>query len=261
MSEEKIISVFGRKIKQSDAIKLAGLLVFFALMVGIVIALWPMLAGLFEPGGVERAVENIQDGGATGVLILLGMQLLQIIVAFIPGEVVQVAAGMIYGPIGGSIIILVGCVISSALIYQLVHRLGAPFVQAMISEKHMQQFRGFENSGKLNITVFILFLVPAFPKDALTYIVPLTHMKMSTFLLLSTIGRIPGVVVSTYAASGLVKGDIMSSVIIFAVAAAILVVALLLRKKIMKAIHGHHAHDSRIEPAEGASQRKGDLHE
>lgn len=267
MTEEKTISVFGRKIKQSDLIKLIGLLAFFALVIVVVVAAWPTIMGLFEPGGVERAIASIQNGGIGGVFILLGMQLLQIIVAFIPGEVVQVAAGMIYGAVGGSLIILLGCVISSAIIYQLVHRLGAPFVQAMVSEKHMRRFQGFENSGKLNVTVFILFLIPAFPKDVLTYIVPLSHMKMSTFLVLSTAGRIPGVVVSTYAASGLISGDFVSSVIIFAVLAVLLIAAVLLRKKIAKVIHEkfghgehHFSHHQAVEPSQ-AAERKGNNHE
>ena len=101
--------------------KLVGLVVFIALLFGIVAALWPSFSMLFEPDGLDRMIESIQSQGPVGVLILLGLQLLQIVVAFIPGEVVQVAAGMLYGPLFGTLIILLGCVISSSLIYMLVH--------------------------------------------------------------------------------------------------------------------------------------------
>lgn len=239
MEQEKEITLFGKKIKQSDLIKLVGLVVFIVLITAIVVAIWPTLSIVFEPGGVETLIELITSQGPLGVLILLGMQLLQIIVAFIPGEVVQIAAGMMYGPLWGSVVILVGCVLSSMVVYELVHKLGAPFVRSMVGEKQLLKFRQFELSGKLGVTVFILFLIPGFPKDVLIYIVPLSDMNLRTFLLLSTIGRTPGVIISTYAAAGLADGNIVTSVIIFVVAALIAIIVLLLRNRIIDAISRH----------------------
>lgn len=239
MEQEKEITLFGKKIKQSDLIKLVGLVVFIVLITAIVVAIWPTLSIVFEPGGVETLIELITSQGPLGVLILLGMQLLQIIVAFIPGEVVQIAAGMMYGPLWGSVVILVGCVLSSMVVYELVHKLGAPFVRSMVGEKQLLKFRQFELSGKFGVTVFILFLIPGFPKDVLTYIVPLSDMNLRTFLLFSTIGRIPGVIISTYAAAGLADGNIVTSVIIFVVAALIAIIVLLLRNRIIDAISRH----------------------
>ena len=239
MEQEKEITLFGKKIKQSDLIKLVGLVVFIVLITAIVVAIWPTLSIVFEPGGVETLIELITSQGPLGVLILLGMQLLQIIVAFIPGEVVQIAAGMMYGPLWGSVVILVGCVLSSMVVYELVHKLGAPFVRSMVGEKQLLKFRQFELSGKFGVTVFILFLIPGFPKDVLTYIVPLSDMNLRTFLLLSTIGRTPGVIISTYAAAGLADGNIVTSVIIFVVVALIAIIVLLLRNRIIDAISRH----------------------
>ena len=239
MEQEKEITLFGKKIKQSDLIKLVGLVVFIVLITAIVVAIWHTLSIVFEPGGVETLIELITSQGPLGVLILLGMQLLQIIVAFIPGEVVQIAAGMMYGPLWGSVVILVGCVLSSMVVYELVHKLGAPFVRSMVGEKQLLKFRQFELSGKFGVTVFILFLIPGFPKDVLTYIVPLSDMNLRTFLLLSTIGRTPGVIISTYAAAGLADGNIVTSVIIFVVAALIAIIVLLLRNRIIDVISRH----------------------
>ena len=239
MEQEKEITLFGKKIKQSDLIKLVGLVVFIVLITAIVVAIWPTLSIVFEPGGVETLIELITSQGPLGVLILLGMQLLQIIVAFIPGEVVQIAAGMMYGPLWGSVVILVGCVLSSMVVYELVHKLGAPFVRSMVGENQLLKFRQFELSGKFGVTVFILFLIPGFPKDVLIYIVPLSDMNLRTFLLLSTIGRTPGVIISTYAAAGLADGNIVTSVIIFVVAALIAIIVLLLRNRIIDAISRH----------------------
>ncbi len=221
---------------RSTIFKFVGLIAFIALIVGIVVLAWPYLADVFTEGGVDRLVERVQDAGWMGVFILLGMQFLQIVVAFIPGEVVQLAAGLMYGPWLGSLLVLVGCVISSTVVYQLVHRLGAPFVQGMVSTEHLDKFRKFENSGKLDIVVFVLFLIPGMPKDVFTYLVPLTDMEYKRFIVLTTVGRIPGVVGSTYAASGFASGDVVGPVVVLAVLAVIAIVAIVFRDRILDAV-------------------------
>ena len=177
-----------------------------------------MIGRLFTQGP-EALANEIRSAGPLGVLILLGIQFLQIILVLIPGEVVQLAAGMMYGPWLGALIIVVGCVVSSFVIYQLVHRLGQPFVEDMVSTKYLDKFREFEKSGRLNTIVFILFLIPGMPKDVFTYLVPLTDMPIKTYLLITTIARFPGIIMSTYAASGFMDGNIKQSIIILVVLA------------------------------------------
>lgn len=230
--EEKTVA--GHPMPAADIFKFAGLIAFFLIMIVVCAAAWPMIHELFEPGGVDRVTSDIRNAGPWGFLILLAIQFLQIVVAFIPGEVVQVAAGMIYGPWVGALIIWLGCIVSSAFIFVLVHKLGAPFVQAMVPEKYMGKFREWEKSPKFNAIVFILFLIPGLPKDVFTYITPLTHMSLRDFVLISNVARIPGIVLSTYAAAGLVNGDIVRSVVIFVVVAIVAVVALVVYGRVTK---------------------------
>ena len=229
-------TIFGRSIDRSTAIKFAGLIAFIVVIAIIVAVMWPYIADVFTEGGVDRLVERVRNAGPGGVFILLGMQFLQIIVAFIPGEVVQLAAGLMYGPWLGALIILIGCVCSSAIVYKLVHALGAPFVQSMVSTEHLEKFRKFEESGKLDVVVFILFLIPAMPKDVFTYIVPLTDMKLGRFLTLTTLGRVPGVLASTYVAHGLSRGEMIGPIVIVAIVAILAIVAVVFRDKIMNAL-------------------------
>lgn len=234
---QEVTTVRGRETTRSDIFKFGGLIAFFALMVIVVILIWPYIHEVFEPGGLSRVIDDVRNAGPLGFLILLAMQFMQIVVAFVPGEVVQMAAGMMYGPWLGAAVILLGCIISSAFVFAVVHRLGAPFVRDMVPTKYLDKFNAFEESGKLSIVVFILFLIPAMPKDTFTYLVPLTNMRMRDFLVLSNVGRIPGIVISTYAANGLVDGNITQSIIIFAVVAVIAIVAIVFRDKIMNLFH------------------------
>ncbi|MCL1797272.1 MAG: VTT domain-containing protein [Eggerthellaceae bacterium] len=232
-ADDKTLS---KRVKNADIFKFAGLMLFFVLVAIIIFFLKPYFSGIFEPGGLNQILADIRGAGAAGVLVLFAMQFVTHIVVFVPGEITQFAAGILYGPWLGALIILICCIISSAFIFMLVHKLGAPFVQSVVPPNFLGKFREFEKTSKLSIIVFVLFLIPGLPKDSFTYLVPLTDMRMRDFLLLSNTGRIPGILVSTYAASGFVEGRIWQSVVIFAIAAAIAIAGLLSREKLMGAL-------------------------
>lgn len=226
--------VRGRPVRRGDIFKIVGLAAFVGIISLVSWLVWPYIHMMFEPGGIiDQVIESVRDAGPMGFLILLALQFLQIVVAFIPGEATQMAAGMLYGPWIGGLVILLGSILSSAFVFMVVHRLGAPFVKDMVSEKWMDKFERFEKSGKLELIVFVLFLIPGMPKDIFTYLVPLTDMRMRTFLLLSNVGRIPGILVSTYAASGLVDGNVWQSIVMLAVLAVLAVLCVIFREQPM----------------------------
>ena len=192
-----------------------------------------MIHELFEPGGVDRVTSDIRNAGPWGFLILLAIQFLQIVVAFIPGEVVQVAAGDLRA-LGGRAHHL------ARLHYlELVHlRAGAQVGRPVRPGHGAREVHGqVPRLGDLRqVQRHRVHPVPhsGLPKDVFTYITPLTHMSMKNFVLISNFARIPGIVLSTYAAAGLVSGNIVESVIIFAVTAAVAIVALVVYGRVTK---------------------------
>ena len=242
------------KMKKSDLLKFVGLLAFLAIVTIIVVLLWPHLKGMFEPGGVQNLIERIREAGPVGVFVLLGFQLLQVIVALIPGEVVQIAAGLLYGPWLGVLILFVGCVISSFIVFQLVHRLGAPFVRDIVPDRLIDRFDTFEKTKKFDSIVFILFLIPGLPKDVFTYIVPLTEMPMGKYLIISNIARLPGMLGSTLAASALISGDYLRAGIIFGVLAIIAIVVILLSERLLEFLEHRFKHESKTSGHEDSAE-------
>lgn len=228
------VTVRGHQMEQGHIFKLVGLGAFVAVMAAAVWMCWPLISTLMGEGGFDEVKRDVQQAGPSGMLVLLAFQFLQVVVAFIPGEAVQIVAGLLYGPWVGAAIILLGCVVSSAVIFTLVHKLGAPFVRSMVPEKYMNKIRNFEEGPKLRVAVFTLFLIPGLPKDVFTYIVPLTNLDLKEFLALSNIARIPGIVVSTYAAHGFVEGKVWQSVFLFVVMAIVAVAGLMLSERIME---------------------------
>lgn len=199
-----------------------------ALLVGVVAAVvaiaalitylvMPYIRMLGDPETMARFEEWVASLGVLGFLLMLAIQVAQIVIAFIPGEFVQVAAGVMYGTWGGLGLCLLGCFIASACVFAVVRKLGQGFVVKIVGQEKLDSFGFLNDSSKLETLVFILFLIPGMPKDVLTYIVPLTTIRMSSFMLLSTIARIPGMVASTLIGSSITDANWPLIIAVFAV--------------------------------------------
>lgn len=167
----------------------------------------PFFDMLSDPETQLRFEEWVDSLGVLGIVVMLLIQVVQIVIAFIPGEVVQVLAGVLYGTWGGLLLCLTGCVLASACVFALIRKFGREVVVKLFGEEQLSKFSFLNDSSKLETLVFILFLIPGLPKDTLTYIVPLTGISLRNFLVLSTIGRIPGMVASTLIGSSITDAN------------------------------------------------------
>ena len=159
----------------------------------------------------------LEQYGWRGRLILLGIQCAQVVVALIPGEIVELGAGYAYGAIEGSLICLLGVAISSSLIFLLVKKCGIKVVEVLIHREKIRQLRFINDSNKLKRLVFLLFLIPGTPKDALTYFVGLTDMTLRQFLAITLIARIPSVASSAVCGQLLGDEDFLTAGIVYAI--------------------------------------------
>ena len=205
--------------------KIALLVVLFLVIIGIV---WliaklcsPLIDMLSDPATQAQFESWVNSLGILGVGIMLLIQIAQIVIAFIPGEFVQVMAGVMYGTWGGLALCLTGCVLASAIIFTLIRRLGRDFVVKFFGEEQLAKYDFLQDSSKLETLVFILFLIPGLPKDVLTYIVPLSPISLKNFLVLSTAGRIPGMVASTLIGSSVTDANWPLIIGIFVVVIAV----------------------------------------
>jgi uncharacterized membrane protein YdjX (TVP38/TMEM64 family) len=229
-------------VSTADKIKFAGLLVFVALIVVAAVLLIPYMGDLTTAEGRNTLVATIKGGGVWGVLICLGLQFLQVVVAFIPGEVTQLAIGAVYGTFFGSIITLGGALISSVFVFYVVRKLGAPFVNAMVGHKDAGKIKFLHNSKSLNTVVFILYLIPGLPKDLFNYVVPLTQMKPKAFFTLSTLGRVPGILASAYIGSSALSENYLGMIIVAVLVGGLGLVGILFNEKIMALVDRVTAH-------------------
>ena len=185
-----------RKVKR--VLSIISLVIVLALL-GLIT--WFFCAKFKEISNAESFKEYILSFGPAGVLVGLGFQLLQIFVALIPGEVIEIGLGYAFGAIRGTLICYTGLFIASTLIFLLVKKFGRKIVLLFVSEESLNGMKFVQkveqNPEKLKKLMFLLFFIPGTPKDLFTYFFGLTPVSLKDFLWISMLARIPSVVSST----------------------------------------------------------------
>lgn len=190
------------------------------LIIGIIAYLFPVMKNLSSLEGQVAFKQKVEDSGILGMLSLFGLQVAQIFLIIVPGEPIEILAGMCYGGLWGTVFIMISAFIISTTIFWLVRKFGKKFVYSFCSEEKVKKIENsklFNNPKKIEMIMLILFLIPGTPKDLLVYIAGLLPIKPLKFILISSIARFPSVISSTLAGENLAVGDWKMSIILYAI--------------------------------------------
>ena len=160
-------------------------IIVLSLFLGIIIYLFPVMKNLSTIEGQVAFKEKVENSGILGMLSLFGLQVAQIFLVVVPGEPIEILAGMCYGGLWGTVFILGSVLIISTAIYFMVRKLGRKFVCDFCDEKKIEKIENsklFQNPKKIELIMLILFLIPGTPKDLLTYIGGLLPIKPIHFI-------------------------------------------------------------------------------
>lgn len=149
----------------------------------------------------------IDQLGFLGIFALLFVQILQVVVAIIPGEAVEVLAGLLYGTLLGFVICEIGMIIGTIMIYYFVKKVGHKKIDEFEKEGKFSKYKILNDAQSLEMMVFIMFFIPGTPKDLLTYFIPFTKIESKKFFTIVSIARAPSIISSTYAGSSMGEGD------------------------------------------------------
>ncbi len=188
-------------------------------MTVLTIMAWPYIRQLNDPETRRRFTGWIESLGLRGILILLGIQFVQIVVAFIPGGPIELAAGAAYGTFGGLLICLIGSIIASTLIFAVVRRFGASLVERFFKKESLDKYEFLKDTKKIEQVTFILFLIPGTPKDMLTYAAGLSRIGMLRFMVIANFARIPAILVATMMGDTMIRGHWYIFLLIFVLTA------------------------------------------
>lgn len=206
--------------KRVRAFKYILLVLVIALIVGLMVYLVPVMQNLSTPEGQLEFKNQVEEMGFLGFLALFGLQFAQIFLIILPGEPMEILAGMCYGGIGGTIFITISACVISSLIFFAVRKFGRKFVYSFCSKERIDKIENsklFQNPKKIEWIMLLLFVIPGTPKDLLVYIAGLLPLKPLRFILISTFARLPSVVSSTFAGGSIVAGNWTHSIAIYAV--------------------------------------------
>lgn len=218
--------------KRQKLYNILSIIIFIAVFAGATFAIGPkLISTVKEP---EKFNAFIHDNLFSGVLIFLGIQILQVFFALIPGEPIELFSGYAFGWFWGTVLCLTGCLIASACVFLLTRKFGKKFTYIVFAEDKLNSLKFMQSEEKVELMMFLLFFIPGTPKDLLTYFAGLTKIDMKKFLPISTVARIPSVLTSALAGSSLMQKNYVTSAIVFGITAVISGVGILLYRSISK---------------------------
>ncbi len=191
----------------------------------------PLMQFITEP---ERFRLWVEKHGILGRWIYMTIVLLQVIIAVIPGEPLEIAAGYAFGMVEGTLLYLGGAVLGSVIVFLLVRRCGIRLLEIFFPAEKLQSLQFLKNNRRRSVLLFLIFLIPGTPKDLLCYYAGLTDMKFSTFFIINMVGRLPSLLSSTIGGDALGMQSYTAAIVVFVVTTLISAAGYLIYQRICK---------------------------
>lgn len=225
--------------KTATIIKVVAFVFVFGTLLGLFIAYFDFFYSLLKLSNRQTLRSEMMAMGWWGYGLAFLIQFAQVVISFLPGEVVELFLGMAYGPFVGLLIALIGVVAGTTVAYYLAKWIGLPFVRLFIKKNYFAKYAFLNDEKKVALGVFIVYLIVGLPVDTATYLAPGLKIKFWKFLLLSTVARIPKIISSTIVGHYLVEDNLWVSIIVFFGTAFLSVIAALIfhfvnRKRVVK---------------------------
>ena len=217
--------------KRFAYIKLA-ILIF--IIVGLpVILFFTCRDTLFSKEWLANLPEFIMQYKGYAAAVLIGIQILQVIICVIPGQPIQLAASYLFGVLKGYLISIIGAVIGAFIAFYIARILGKDALETIFGKEKVNDYHRKLNSGKGLTAVLLIYLIPGVPKDLVAYVAGVSDMRIRPFLIVSTIGRSPGMLGSLLTGYFLSSRNYAAIGILAAVTAVILIICFVKRKQLV----------------------------
>jgi uncharacterized membrane protein YdjX (TVP38/TMEM64 family) len=169
-------------------------LVLMALIAALVLWWRPVYEFVADQEQVRAWVEGL---GAWGPIAIYLLEMIQALLAPIPGQAIEAVSGYLYGPWWGVLFPLLGMITGSLIVFLLARRFGRPLVIRLVGKQSMDRLDDLARRGGAPF-FFLIWLLPFAPDDLACVAAGLTPMPTRQFLVLMTLGRLPGIFVSVW---------------------------------------------------------------
>lgn len=202
---------------------------------------------LFNIEWLKNLPNYLQNYKSTAGFVLAGLQILQVIICILPGQPIQFASSYMYGVAGGLIISLVGAIIGSTITFYIAKILGYDALKNLFGEEKVENYRNKINSGKGLLISFFIYLIPGFPKDLVAYVAGISRMQLLPFLIVSTIGRTPGMLGSLFFGTFFQNENYKAIILLAIVCIIFLAICFIKRKSLINILDNLEEKDLRRE--------------
>lgn len=216
-----------RKIVWGAAV---GLFILFLLVVTWFVGV-PMVRLAEDP---ERFQAWVDSYGIWGRILFVGIVVFQVLVAFVPGEPIELAAGYMFGVLEGTLLTMAGFLIGSWIIFALVRRFGVKLVEVFFSKDKIAEVHFLNNPKKTKVLAFILMMIPGTPKDFLSYFAGLTHIKLWEWLCIVAVSRTLSLITSTITGAAAGEENYILSAVMLAITAVISGIGIVYYRRLCK---------------------------
>ncbi len=193
-----------------QAIVLAVALVVAVVACAVVVV--PVVNLISNP---ERFQQMLQANYPLAVIAYALINTLHVFVAIIPGEPLELVAGLLFGTWGGLAVVSAGLALGELLVFLLVRRFGPRFVHLFVSQEKLDELVLFRDQRRRNVITFLMMFIPGTPKDIWSYVVGLTPMRLSTWMLISIPARVPSILISTAVGATAASGRPLLAALLF----------------------------------------------
>jgi uncharacterized membrane protein YdjX (TVP38/TMEM64 family) len=210
--------IFSSREARRGAILRGSVLLFALVGSGVLLELYAPF--LLDPEWVEAFVEEF---GILAPFVFVGIQTVQVVAAPIPGQLLGVVGGYLFGPFRGALYSILGVTLGSYVVFRLSRHYGRPYVEDAVQPAVLERFDGFISRGGVP-ALFVIFLLPTFPDDAVCFLAGLTDLRMRTLVTLVVVGRFPSFLAVAYAGDSLAEADLVTFGVVSVVTLVVTVV-------------------------------------
>ncbi|MEK4519055.1 VTT domain-containing protein [Paenibacillus sp. FSL H8-0122] len=177
--------------------------------------------------------DYILSTGKLGPVMLVLFQILQTVIAPIPGEVVQIAGGYIYGTTLGAVFVTGGMLLGAMIAFYFTRFLGGSFIDSLLQRDKFKWMRGMMDNNKFSVFLFIIFIIPGLPKDMFIYAAGLTTMKPLRFFTILLIARFPWLLASVSIGANIYHKNYGPTIVISAISVLAFIFGLIYKDKLI----------------------------
>lgn len=218
-------------INKFKTIRILILIFLLIIIISLIVYLFPVMRNLSTYEGQLEFKKKVENSGVYGFLTLLALQFAQIFLVIVPGEPLEILAGMCYGAIGGTIFILFSVAITTTIIFLIVRRFGKKFIYQSFDKSkidRIEKSKIFQNPKKIEYILAICFAITGAPKDILVYIGGLLPIKPVRFIIIATFFRLPSIISSTIVGKYFLEGNWKVSAIAYIITFTITILGLII---------------------------------